>query len=75
MYSQITEAVLSEFHLAVAGEKIAGLDVVFQDFTRGSDMVSLEWDNWSGYIVRAKSASAEPLVLEIANYITTKFNS
>ena len=74
-YSKITAAVVSEFGLDVAGEKTAGLDEVFQDFKRGADVVGLEWDNWSGYIVNAKTRSAEPLVRQIAGFISAKYNS
>jgi len=74
-YSKITKAVVSEFDLEVAGAKTRGLDEVFQDFKKGNEIVGLEWDNWSGYIVNAKVKSAEPLVREIASYISAKFNS
>jgi len=74
-YSKITEAVVAEFGLDVAGSKTAGLDEVFQDFKKGADVLSLEWDNWSGYIVNAKTESAELLVREIAGFISAKFNS
>lgn len=74
-YSKITAAVVAEFGLDVAGAKTVGLDEVFQDFKREADVVSLEWDNWSGYIVNAKTESAEPLVRDIADFISAKFNS
>lgn len=75
MYSKITLDVVSKFRLEVAGTKISDLDVVFQDFKRDGEVVGLEWDIWSGYIVNAKTKSAEPLVREIAGYISAKFNS
>jgi hypothetical protein len=74
-YSKITKSVVAEFDLEPASAKTSGLDEVFQDFKKGSEVVSLEWDNWSGYIVNAKTKSAEPLVRKIAGYISAKFNS
>ncbi|WP_372763172.1 hypothetical protein [Pseudoalteromonas sp.] len=74
-YSKVTKAIVSEFSMEVAGVKTRGLDEVFQDFKKGNEVVGLEWDNWSGYIVNAKVKSAEPLVREIAGYIRAKFNS
>lgn len=74
-YGKITKAIVSEFGLRPAGEKARGLDEVFQDFKIGDEVVGLEWDNWSGYIVNAKTKSAESLAREIAGYISAKFNS
>lgn len=75
MYKKITSDVVAKFELEVAGAKTSGLDEVFQDFKRGNDVVGLEWDNWSGYIVNAKTTTAEPLVREIAGYISATYNS
>ncbi len=75
LYKKITSEVVIQFHLEVAGGKTSGLDEVFQDFKSGNDIVGLEWDNWSGYIVNAKTKSAEPLVREIAGYISVMYNS
>jgi hypothetical protein len=75
MYSKITKSVIAEFSLESASEKTAALDEVFQDFKRSSDIVGLEWDNWSGYIVNAKVTSAEALFREIASYVSANFNS
>lgn len=74
-YSKVTKAIISEFSLEAASAKTSGLDEVFQDFKRDSDIIGLEWDNWSGYIVNAKNKTAEPLVREIAGYISATYNS
>lgn len=74
-YSKITKSVVVEFNLEPAGNKTTGLDEVFQDFKTSNHVIGLEWDNWSGYIVNAKTKSAEPLVREIAGYISANFNS
>ena len=74
MCSKITKSVVAEFSLDPAGGETVGLNEVFQDFKRGNDVVGLEWDNWSGYIVNAKVTSAEPLAREIAGYVSANFN-
>ena len=75
MYSKVTKAIVSKFNLEVASAKTQGIDEIFQDFKHENNIVGLEWDNWSGYIVNAKNKSAEPLVTEIANYVSATFNS
>ncbi len=67
--------VVAHFELEVASAKTSSPDVMFQDFKRGNDVVGLEWDSWSGYIVNAKTKAAEPLVREIAGYIGATCNS
>ena len=75
MYSKVTKAVASEFGLEPSGAKTKGLDEIFQDYKLGNEIVVLEWDNWSGYIVNAKTESAEKLVRNIAGYISANFNT
>lgn len=75
MYNLVTEAVVSSFGLQSESDRADGLDVVFQDFKSDDDVFGLGWDNWSGYIVNAKTSSAEPLVREIAGYISANFYS
>lgn len=74
-YEKVTRAIVSEFGLITVGEKTRGLDEVFQDYKLGDEIVGLEWDNWSGYIVNAKTESAESLAREIADYVSANFNS
>jgi hypothetical protein len=46
-----------------------GWDIVFQDFRRGEQVVGLEWDNWTGFTVVAKTPASEPLVQDIAAWL------
>jgi len=46
-----------------------GYDIVFQDYRRGEQILGLEWDNWTGFTVVAKSSASEPLVREIAAWL------
>ena len=74
-YGSVTSSSVEKFALVPAGPKTDGLDEVFQDFKLDSAVVGLEWDNWSGYIVVAKSKNAEPLAKEIAAYVRAHFDS
>lgn len=70
-YSGITRELMQAFGLEPASKKTKGLDVVFQDFGQDANVVALEWDNWSGFIVCAGSRESEPLARQIAEYIQT----
>ena len=74
-YREVTEAVVEKFGLTTASGKISEYDVAFQDFKQGNLIIGLEWDNWSGYTVVAKRTIAEPLVKEIASYISAEFST
>lgn len=75
MYQKITTELTSKFNLEASGAQTVGVDEIFQSFKKGDDLIGLEWDNWSGYIVTAKTKSAEQLVREIAGYINANFYS
>ncbi len=68
-YPGLCRALAAEFGLNPVDELIVGPDQVFQDYRRGEQVVGLEWDIWSNFIVVAKTLSAEPLVLEIADWL------
>ncbi|QDT42837.1 hypothetical protein Pan241w_29260 [Gimesia alba] len=68
-YQRITQIVVNQFQLAPVGELVVGPDELFQEFRLQRKVVGLEWDIWSGYIVVAKTKSAEKLVRKIASFI------
>jgi hypothetical protein len=68
-YGQLAAAVAGRFRLAALGDSVVGLDEVFRDYGRGSKRIGIEWDNWSGFIVVAKTPESEPLVEGIARYL------
>lgn len=45
-----------------------GVDVVFVDFQSEAGTIEMAWDNWSGFIVTAKSRESEPLVQRISEW-------
>ena len=74
-YAFITKAVVEKFGLEIASKLVQGFDEVFQDFKQGDKVVGLEWDIWSGYMVVAKRTVSEPLVREIAEYISANHDT
>ena len=61
-----------EFNLKKAGDYIQGLDEKFQDFSGVDGKVSIEWDNWSGFMVIALDSESEPLVEKIGSWLEKK---
>lgn len=68
-YVPLLREVVGEFELKGNGKEVHGLDEVFCDYFRGSQVVGIEWDNWSGFIVVAKNEDAESLVREIGRFL------
>lgn len=73
-YCAVRDALVDSFRLVPDNPLVTnGFDIVFQDFRRGELAVGLEWDNWSGFIVTAKTPESEPLVQEIASWLLGSF--
>ncbi|MCE3018929.1 MAG: hypothetical protein ACK56W_02660 [Pirellula sp.] len=68
-YATICDRIVNKFDLSPAGEMVIGLDEMMREYTDGRNMIGLEWDNWSGFIVVAKNAGAETLVRAIAEFL------
>ena len=68
-YPAVCAAVVRAFGLVQHTELVVGPDQLLWDFRRGEQIVGLEWDNWSGFIVTAKNPEAEPLVREIGAFL------
>lgn len=75
LYSKITKEIINLFDLNISSEKVKGLDEIFQEFSSGKSIISIEWDNWSGYIVTAINKEAEPLAKEIAKYVNKNYQN
>jgi hypothetical protein len=69
MYLALRDELVREFQLVPLGDLIEGFSEVFQDFGRGDEIVGLEWDTWSGFIVVAKTPESESLVHRIRDYL------
>lgn len=71
-YSQICQALSEAMHLVPCSALVSdGLgEVCFQEYRRGEQTVGLEWDIWSGFMVAASSTESEPLVQEVADWLS-----
>ena len=69
-YRSLCKEVAETFELSARPGLISnGYDIVFQDYLRGDQIVSLEWDNWMGFLVVAQTTESEPMVQEIGNWL------
>lgn len=69
-YRAVCNDLVAALHLVSVGTVVTDfLDIVFQDYRRGSQVVGLEWDNWSGFIVVAKTPESEQLVQSVAEWL------
>jgi hypothetical protein len=69
-YPAICNDLVAALHLVPVGTLVTDfLSIVFRDYQRGSQVAGLEWDNWSGFIVVAKTPESEPLVQAIAKWL------
>jgi hypothetical protein len=69
-YRTVVNAIAARFYLTSHGVLITnGHDVAFEDYLHGEQIVSLEWDNWSGFMVVAKTGGSDSLVEDIAAWL------
>lgn len=69
-YGAVCDDLVAALHLISIGILDTDfLAIVFQNYRLGSQVVGLEWDNWSGFIVVAKTPESEPLVQAVADWL------
>jgi hypothetical protein len=68
-YPAVCKAVVEAFGLVADTAFVAGVDQLFQDWRRGSAVIGLDWDNWMGFMVVAKTPESEPLLRDIARWL------
>ena len=71
-YAQTCKRIARKFRLQPATELVVGLDEMFRDYTDGTRIVGLEWDNWSGFVVVAKEPDSESLVRSIGDFLSSE---
>lgn len=68
-YPRYVSLIAKRFGLESVGNLIVGGSELFSDYTDGTTELQFAWDNWSGFIVTAKSVNSESLVRSIAVYL------
>jgi hypothetical protein len=73
-YHDTCGTIAAAFKLAQENTLVTnGFDIAFQDYRRGEQVIGLEWDNWSGFTVVAKTTQSESLVQEIGAWLLEHF--
>lgn len=70
-YPAVCRDVVDALGLAAAGDIIIGLDQMFWDFRRADQVVGLDWDIWMGFLAVAQSKTSEPLLRDIAEWLSS----
>ena len=60
VYPQYCDLIAQRFSLVATDQLVPGLDFIAWEFHLGDIRIGLDWDIWSGFIVVAKDADAEP---------------
>jgi hypothetical protein len=69
-YPALCQRIASAFGLASSGQLVTNAaDVAFMEFKSEQAIVEMAWDNWSGFIVTAKSLESEPLIHRITEWM------
>jgi len=68
-YTILTQKIIIFFGLTSHTNLVNGFDEIFQEFIVDNKIISLEWDNWSGYSVVAINSLAEDLLVDIIAFI------
>src|SRR5262249_45477563 len=69
-YPAVCRKIIDQFHLTQANELLVGPDQMFWDFEQNGLLIGLDWDIWMDFMVVAKNEESEPLVREIAAWLT-----
>lgn len=70
-YPRLCRRITDAFGLAPAGDPIIGPEQMFWDFRRGDLVVGLDWDIWMEFMGVARSEAAEPLLRDIADWLSS----
>jgi hypothetical protein len=68
-YRALCKLLQDHFRLRPRGSMVVGMDEAFQTLKRDGKIVSLGWDNWTGFTVVAEDRESEQLVREIGDYL------
>jgi hypothetical protein len=69
-YPTVCRELVDALGLVPNGDIIIGPDQMFWDFRRGDQVVGLDWDNWMQFMAVAQSPASEPLVQDVAAWLS-----
>ena len=70
LYADVCRKVADRFNLKPTSDPVVGLSLIFCNFTDGTSTIELAWDNWLCFTVTANDPAAEPLVRNIAAFLS-----
>ncbi|MFO0796980.1 MAG: hypothetical protein U0804_05845 [Gemmataceae bacterium] len=70
-YPQLCRRIADVFGLTPARNLIVGPEQMFWEFQRGDLVVRLDWDIWMEFMCVAMSSEAEPLLHDIASWLSS----
>jgi hypothetical protein len=70
-YPAVCRGIADALGLAPVGDIIIGPDQMFWEFRRGDQVVSLDWDIWMEFMAVAKSEASEPLLQDVAAWLSS----
>ncbi|MEX2497858.1 MAG: hypothetical protein WD397_03160 [Wenzhouxiangellaceae bacterium] len=72
LYPYYSWRIKKKFSLKKHGKLLKSLDGRSQNYKVCGHLVSIEWDNWSGFSVVAVESGAEEIVSKIGRYLESK---
>jgi hypothetical protein len=73
-YGVLAKSVSEAFSLRTCGALTDSMDEIFQEYTDGDYSISIEWDIWTGFSVRALSSDSDSLVKDIHFYLDQHYS-
>jgi hypothetical protein len=72
-YPAVCRGIADALGLAPDGDISLGPDHMFWDLRRGDQRVGLDWDIWMEFMAVAKSEASEPLLRDIAAWLSSSW--
>jgi len=72
-YRFVCWRICRNFNLKKSSDYTRGLDEKFQSFSSAHGSVSIDWDNWSGFMVVSLSPASDSLVMKISEWLKEKY--
>jgi hypothetical protein len=69
-YSALCRSIAESLGLTATSDILIGPEQMFWDFHRGDQVVGLDWDSWMGFMVVAKLGASDPLLRDIAAWLS-----
>ncbi len=70
-FPAVCRSIAESLSLTPNGDIVVGLGQMFRDFRRGDQVVGFDWDNWMEFMVVAQTPASEPLVRDIAAWLSS----